>query len=218
MKTNGELQKDVYEELKWDPRVHEGDIGVSVGEGIVTLGGYIPTFAEKWAAEEAAQRVSGVHAVVNEIEVKLTGTAVKDDHDLAKAALQAITWNAWTAGNSVRIAVQNAWITLSGEVETEFQRRMAENAVRQLTGVRGISNDIEVRPAVNSKDIQYQIKRALHRHADQEANAIAVDVNGGEVSLSGRVGSWRERADVEWAASATAGVSKVKNDLRISNS
>jgi osmotically-inducible protein OsmY len=216
-KTNAELQKDVYEELTWDPRIHEGDIGVSVVDGLVTLSGYIPTFAEKWAAEEAAKKVAGVLAVINQIDVKLMDTAVKDDHDLAKAALNVITWNVWAGGDAVKIGVQNGWITLSGELDSEFKRQTAENAVRHLAGVRGVTNEIRVRHSPSIKDIQSEIRRALHRHATEESNEIAVNVSGGEVSLSGRVSSWREKDDVEWAALATAGVSKVKNNLTVSN-
>ncbi|MGZ6480509.1 MAG: BON domain-containing protein [Bdellovibrionales bacterium] len=217
MKTNADLQKDVYAELKWDPRIHEGDIGVSVSDGLVTLSGYIPSYAEKWAAEEAAKKVAGVRAVINEISVKLIGVHRKDDHELAQAALNTIKWNVWTGGDDVKITVQNGWITMSGELESNFQKQTAEDAVRHLAGVRGVSNEIKIRPSAKPKDIQSEIKRALHRHADQEANRIEVNVAGGIVDISGTVNSWTERADVEWAAFATNGVQKVNNHLKVSN-
>jgi len=215
MKSNAELQKDVYEELKWDSRIHEGDIGVSVKDGVVTLSGHIPSYAEKWAAEEATKKVKGVTAAVNEIDVKLLGTFVKDDQDIAQAASNAIKWNVWVPEEAIKIVVQNGWVKMSGTVKSEYQRQAAENAVRHLSGVRGFTDEITVEPAAKVKDIQFQIKKALHRHAEEDANNINVSVSDGEVQLSGKVHSWSEKTEAEWAALATAGVCKVKNNVQV---
>jgi osmotically-inducible protein OsmY len=218
MKSNADLQKYVYEELKWDSRINEGDIGVSVSDGIVTLSGTIPTYAEKLAAEEAAKNVAGVAAVVNKIEVKVVGTHVRDDQDIARAALNALQWNVWVPDETIKVAVEKGWITLSGKVKSTFQRGTAENAVRHLAGVRGVTDEIIVEPAAKAKDIQFQIKRALHRHAEEDANSIHVDVNNGEVTLTGKVHSWSEKSEAEWAALGTAGVLKVKNNVSVTYS
>lgn len=216
MKTNADLQKDVYEELKWDPRINEGDVGVSVSDGIVTLSGSSPTYAEKWAAEEATKKVAGVCAVANEIAVKLAGSHIKDDQDIARSALNAIKWNVWVPNDSVQIVVEDGWVTLSGKVKSDFEKQTAENVVRYLSGVRGVSNDITIEPTVKAKDIQFQIKRALHRHAEEDANAIHVEVSDGEVKLTGTVHSWNEKSEAEWAALGTSGVRKVKNNVSVS--
>jgi osmotically-inducible protein OsmY len=215
MKSNADLQKDIYEELRWDPRVHEGDIGVSVSDGIITLSGHIPSYAEKWAAEEATKKVAGVTAVANEIEVKLPGNQVKDDVEIAKAALTAIKWHVWIPQDAVKVVVNKGWVSLSGPVKFEFQRQAVLDAVRHLAGVRGVTDEISIQPAVKAKDIQYQIKQALHRHAEDDANNIQVTVTDGEVQLSGKVYSWSEKIEAEWAAMATVGVRKVKSNVQV---
>ncbi len=219
MKSTTDLQRDVYEELRWDPRINEGDIGVSASNGIITLGGTVPSYAEKWAAEEAARKVKGVSAVVNKIDVKLTDGFVKDDRDIAEAAINAIKWNVWVPEESIKIGVENGWITLTGKVKGDYQRQAAESAVKGLTGVRGVTNDITIEPAAAVKDIQSQIKRALHRHAEKDASRIRIEVkNGGEVVLSGKVDSWSEKNEAEWAALGTSGVHKVTNNVVVSTS
>lgn len=215
MKSNAELQKLVNEELSWDPRIHEGDIGVSVMDGIVTLSGHIPTFAEKWAAEEATKKVCGVKAVVNQIDVHPAGVHARDDQDIAKAVLNAIQWNVWLACDDIKPTVQKGFVTLSGTVGSEYQRREAESAVKHIPGVRGVLNGINVRPSATPKDVETQIKKALHRHAEDEASQIKVSVMNGEVHLTGKVNSWSDKTEAEWAAMATAGVRKVKNDVQV---
>jgi osmotically-inducible protein OsmY len=209
------LQNEIYEELNWDPRVPEGDIGVSVTRGIITLSGTIPSFAEKWAAEDAAKKVAGVHAVVNKIEVQLPNQHVRDDQGIAEAAYNALAWNIWVPKDSVKIVVQKGHLSLSGVVATYHQRKTAEAAVRSLPGVRGISNEIKVHASVQVKDIQAQIKRALHRHAEEDAKLVHVEVRDGDVVLSGIVPSWGEKSEAEWAAWGTIGVRSVKNDISV---
>lgn len=215
MKTNAEIQRDIYEELKWDSRINEGDIGVSVDNGIVTLSGTIPTYAEKWAAEEATQKVAGVTAVVNKIDVKLASMHVRDDQDIARSALEALKWNVFVPQHGLKLMVEKAWITLGGKVDFDHQRKAAENAVRHLAGVRGVTNELIVEPPVSSKNVKLEIKRALHRHAEEEANSIQIEVNEDEVVLTGKVQSWEEKGAVESAALGTAGVRKVKNNVTI---
>lgn len=216
VKTNADLQKDVYDELRWDPRITEADIGVSVINGVVTLSGNIPTFAEKWAAEEATRKVSGVTAVVNQIDVKLPGHLVKDDQEIAEAAIRAFEWNVWVPQGKIKIMVEKGWVTLTGEVEHDYQRRSAEKAVLNLSGVRGVINEVTVEPPLKSKDIQLQIKRALHRHAEEDAENVHVEVANGTVTLTGKVHSWDEKENAEWAALGTMGVRDVKNHLSVS--
>lgn len=216
MKSNAQIQKDVYDELKWDPRIHEGDIGVSVSNNVVTLSGNIPSYAEKWAAEEAAQKVSGVNAVVNDINVKAYGLQKHDDQDIAEAAAKAITWNVWVPKDKVKVIVDNGWVTLSGKVASEYQRKAAEDEVKFLSGVRGVTNDVSIEPAVKVKDIKEQIKRALHRYADKDAENIQVSVINDEVQLTGEVHSRSEKNEAGWAAWGTPGVRKVKNNVTVS--
>lgn len=216
MKTNAELQKDVYEELKWDSRINEGDLGVSVNNGIVTLSGSIPSYAEKWAAEAAVRKVAGVTAIVNKIDVKLFSSFVKDDQDIARAAVNAFKWNVWVPDESIKVMVEDGWVTLSGKVNYDYQKKAAENSVRHLAGVRGVTNEIAVEPHLKIKDIQSEIKRALHRHAEEDANGIRIDASNGEVTLSGTVHSLDEKENAEWAALGTVGVRKVRNNLLVS--
>lgn len=144
MKTNASLQKDVYEELKRDSRIPEGDIGVSAADGIVTLSGSIPTFTEKWAAEDAARRVAGVSAVVNKIEIKVPGTFARDDRDIAKSALDALKANIWVPDETIKITVERGWVTLSGQARATYQRKAAEHAIRHLSGVQGVTDEIVI--------------------------------------------------------------------------
>lgn len=216
MKSNADLQNDVYEELKWDPRINEGDIGVSVRDGIVTLSGSIPSYIEKWAAEDATRKVTGVTAVVNKIDVKLIGSSIRDDQDIAKSARDTLKWNVWVPDESIKLMVENGWVTLSGKVKYDHQRKSAETSIRHLSGVRGVTNEITVEPDLKIKDVQFQIKRALHRHAEQDANNIKVEARDGEITLSGTVHSWDEKRRAEWAAIGSAGVRKVNNNISIS--
>ena len=217
MKSNAKIQQDVNEELKWDPRIKEGDIGVAVKDGVVTLSGSIPSYAEKNAAVKAAQKVTGVSAVVDEIQVKLSGSMVRDDRDIANACSSSLRWNIWVPQDAVKITVKNGWITLTGEVEYEFKRAAAYNAVRDLEGVRGVSNEITVKPMVRSADVKQKIESALIRHAREDADNIKISVRDQDVTLSGKAPSWSERQQAEWAAWGTPGVKSVTNLVSIQN-
>lgn len=215
MKTNAKIQQDVNEEMKWDPRIREGDVGVAVKEGIVTLSGSIPSYAEKDAAVEAARKVMGVTAVVDEIQVKLPGSMVRDDRDIATAVSSALRWNVWVPHDSIKVTVAKGWVTLTGEVEYEFKRTAAANAVRDLEGVRAVMNEISVKPIVKSRDVKQEIESALVRHARKDARKITISVRDQDVTLSGKVHSWTERQEAEWAAWGTPGVKNVTNLVSI---
>lgn len=215
MKTNEQIQKDVYDELKWDPRINETEVGVSISEGVVTLSGYVPLYAEKKAAQEAAQRVAGVTAVVDDIKVKVMSAFKKDDQDVAKAALNALEWHVWIPHKNIKLVVADGWITLSGEVEWDYQRKAVESAVRYLSGVKGVINNITLKPAINTKDIKDKIEKAILRMAQEDIAKINVTSSDSEVRLSGSVSSWAERSNAESAAWSASGVLKVKNEIRI---
>jgi osmotically-inducible protein OsmY len=216
IKTDSQLQSDVTQELKWDPRVTHEHIGVSVSDGIVTLSGTVPSFFEKSQAESAAQRVEGVKAVVEKIEVKLPGSSLRDDQDIAKALLEEFKWNVQIPDKLIKINVENAWVELSGEVEWDYQRLAAAKAARNLTGVKGVVNNIALKSKkVQPEAIKQKIEEALKRRAEREAHRIAIEVEGNKVILSGKVDNLAEMQDVKWAAWSAPGVINVESNLRI---
>ena len=216
IRTDEAIQTDVLEELKWDTRVRPNEIGVAVKDGIVTLTGWVDSYLKKMAAEEAAHRVPGVKAVVNEIEVRLPGSAERTDHDLAKAVLNALRWDAAIPTGKVDVTVSQGWVTLKGEVEYAFQKRDAERAVRRLSGVKGVSNLIVVKPQVFPSDLEQQIERALVRNAQTDARNITIEVEGSKVILRGTVRSYAEKQAAEDTAWAAPGVTEVENRIVIS--
>lgn len=209
------LQADVLDELDWEPSVNAAEIGVTVDDGIVTLAGHVPTYAEKRAAERIAMRVEGVRGVANEIDVKLPAAFEKTDADLAKAALNAIQWNVYLPQEKVKVKVEDGWITLEGKVEWNFQRTKAEQAVRALTGVRGVTNHLEVEPRTSPQGIKEKIRRSLERIAVEDAEKIRVTADGSTVTLTGTVRSWMEREEAETAAWAAPGVKEVMNKIEV---
>ena len=216
MKTNAQLQKDVLEELKWNPSINEGDIGVSVRNGVVSLSGYVPNYAEKIAAESAAKRVAGVTGVVDDIKIKFAaGFGPKDDVDVAKAAMDAIKWHVWVPHEAIKLVVKDGWVNLSGSVEWEFQRKSTEKAIRYLAGVKGITNNITLKPKVKELDVKMEIEKALLRTANENVRSIGVSASNGEVRLSGKVHSWSEKMDAERAAWSATGVKSVENEIRV---
>jgi osmotically-inducible protein OsmY len=216
IRTDEAIQTDVLEELKWDTRVRPNEIGVAVKDGIVTLTGWVDSYLKKMAAEEAAHRVPGVKAVVNEIEVRLPGSAERTDHDLAKAVLNALRWDAAIPTGKVDVTVSQGWVTLKGEVEYAFQKRDAERAVQHLAGVKGVTNLIVVKPPVSPTDLKQQIERALIRNAETDARRITVEVEGSKVILRGTVRSYAEKQAAEDTAWASPGVTEVDNHIMVS--
>jgi len=216
--TDEEVQRDVLRELKFEASIQPNEIGVAVKDGIVTLTGYVDSFLKKWAAEEAAHRVHGVKAVANDIEVKLPTSAERTDADIAAAVTRALEWDAYVDVDKLDVTVSKGWVTLKGVVEWGFQRADAERVARRITGVRGVSNLITVRPRQkpSPEETKRKIEDALVRNAEMDAKRISVDVDGDKVILSGTVRSWAERMEAERAAWSAPGVASVEDRITVS--
>ncbi|MEO8805536.1 MAG: BON domain-containing protein [Burkholderiaceae bacterium] len=214
MKTDAELKRAVEAELAWDPTVISTSIGVAAKNGVVTLTGHLETYAEKRAAEKALRRVTGVKAIALELDVRLSPEHRRSDTDIAAAAQSTLTWNTLVP-DKVRLTVDQGWVTLQGEVEWDFQRRSVEKAIRPLTGVLGISNEITLRPRVSPADLQQQITDALKRQVDREMKHLDIRVDGATVTLRGKVNSWHERDAASGIAWSAPGVRGVVNELTI---
>ncbi|MCW5299194.1 BON domain-containing protein [Herbaspirillum lusitanum] len=215
MKTDFQIKQDVADELAWDAAVNDNEIGVEVRDGIVTLTGNLDSYAEKYAAEKAAQRVAGVKGLAVEIDVVLPGSSCRTDADIVRTASHGLEWNALVPKDSVKIMVEDGWITLSGEVDHQYERMAAENALRSLLGVIGISNQIAVKHVARPADIKTHIEAALQRRAHSTVKAIEVAVNGDQITLNGSVASLAEREEAFAAAARTPGVHKVVDKLSI---
>jgi osmotically-inducible protein OsmY len=216
MRTDSELQYDVMNELEWEPTIKAAEIGVGVVDGVVTLSGYVDSLYKKRAAERAAARVFGVKAVVEEIQVRLPSSLKRSDEDIARAASNALEWNVAVPYHRVKVQVQDAVVTLSGEVDWWYQKDAAGDAVRKLVGVVLVSNQILIKPAVKPQDVKDRIESAFQRNALLDARRVTVETRGGKVILKGSVRNWAEREQVERAAWAAPGVSEVESHITFS--
>jgi osmotically-inducible protein OsmY len=216
-RSDQDVQRDVLDELKWDARVQPNEVGVTAKDGVVTLTGWVDSYIKKWAAERAAQRVRGVKAIANDIEVRLPGSAERTDTDLAAAATRALEWDALVPSDRIQVLVSRGWVTLQGDVEWEYQKRSAERAVRGISGVRGVSNLITVRPRLtpSPSELKRRIEQGLVRSAETDAERISVEVQGNRVILRGTVRSWAERQEAERVAWSSPGVAMVDNLISV---
>lgn len=217
MKTDRQLQKDVMDELQWDAAVQAAHIGVEADQGVITLSGQVDSFAEKYAAAEAAKRVAGVKGVAMDIEVRLPGSSLRTDADIARAAVSALDWNVTVPHGAVQVKVDDGYVTLTGEVDWEYQRDAAASAVRYLLGVRGVNNAMMLRSHTAIKDVKGKIESALQRRAHQDTEAISVVVKGSTVTLSGTTHSYLERDTIEAAAWNAPGVQQVVDHIVVAS-
>jgi osmotically-inducible protein OsmY len=216
MKTDEQLQKDVMDEINWEPSVTPAEIGVSAVNGVVTLSGTVQTYAEKWAAERAAQRVQGVKAIADEIQIKPVGMHAKRDTEIAAIAASSLNAHVWVP-TDIRVTVQNGWVTLKGVVNWDFQQKAATDSVRFLAGVKGVENDITVKPMARPHAVKEAIEKALVRNAEVDAGNVIVAAAGGAVTLSGSVRSWGEKYQADTAAWNAPGVDNVQNDINVAS-
>ncbi|PYX13236.1 MAG: ornithine aminotransferase [Acidobacteria bacterium] len=213
IRTDEELQKEVLAELKWDAQIQPNEIGVSVKDGVVTLTGWVDSYLKKWSAEDAAHKVAGVKAVANDIEIKLA--TERTDSDIAEAAVHALEWDAGVPSDRVKATVSKGWVTLKGEVEWQYQKQDAEQVVRRLAGVKGVTNLITVKPHVTPSELKKKIEDALVRNAEIDANKITVEVQGSKAILKGTVRAWAEKEEAARVAWSAPGITSVENRITV---
>ncbi|HKV73287.1 MAG TPA: BON domain-containing protein [Gemmatimonadales bacterium] len=216
MRTDTALRNDIMAELNWDPSIRHEDIAVAVHGGVITLAGTVNTYAQRYAAERAAERVTGVRAIANDLIVKLPGAMVRSDADLAHAAVNALQWDTQVPADQITVMVTDGMVTLDGMVDEYYQRTAAERAIRQLTGLKGVVNQIRLRLVAAPADIKQRIHTSLVRHAALDADQIDVQVRGSCVTLSGIVASVAERRNAEAVVWNARGVTSVVNDITVS--
>jgi osmotically-inducible protein OsmY len=210
--TDMRVRDSVLRQLEWDPEVDASAVGAAAKDRVVTLTGYIDTYAGKLAAERAAKRVRGVRAVANDIEVRLK--LERTDPDIAKDAVRALELRS-TVPDNVQVVVHSGYITLTGKGNWMFQKVSAEKAVRHIKGVRGVKNHIDVVPIAAERDVRHRIVEALHRNADVDARHVTVSVSGDVATLSGSVGTWFQRESAERAAAGAPGITLVDNRIAV---
>jgi osmotically-inducible protein OsmY len=213
MKSDRDIERDVRDELQWDPDLDAKDIAISVRDGVVTLTGFVKSYTDKYEAEAAAKRVAGVSAVANDLEVRMPSVDERPDPEIARDAVSAIKSQLPISSERIKVVVKNGWVTLEGQVEWQYQKNTAENAVRRIKGVKGVSNLIVLKPSAEPTEIKSKIMEAFKRNAELDANRIQVEANGSEVILKGTVRSWVEREEAERVAWSAPGVTRVEDRI-----
>lgn len=211
-----QLRQDIIEELEYEPSIDARNIAVAVSDRVVTLSGHVGSYAERMAVDRAVRRVSGVRAIADEIEVRCPYDPIATDDEIARRAATILDWDTQVPGDRIQITVHEGWLTLTGEVDWQYQRKAAEYGIRGLPGVTGVTNQISVKPSIAVPDVKHRIEQALKRNAEIEAGAIRVSVHNGTVVLEGRVHNWYEHDAVETAAWAAPGVKAVEDHLVVS--
>jgi osmotically-inducible protein OsmY len=214
--SDSSLRQDIIDELDFEPSLDAADIGVAVEDGVATLTGHVPTYAQKITVEDVVRRVKGVKGIAQQIEVRPFGTNRTADDEIAKRALSTISWNTAIPDDAVQVKVQEGWVTLTGKVEWQYQKTAAADAVRDLAGVVGVTNRIEIASRASAFDVKKRIEDALKRNAEIEAQAIRVNVlDGGKITLDGKVHAWSERRAAERAAWSAPGVKVVDDRITV---
>jgi osmotically-inducible protein OsmY len=211
--TDSQIQREVEDELRWDPGLAEDDIAVSVRDGVVTLAGWVKSYLDKWRAERTVSRIRGVRAIANDLDVRLPSSSSRPDTDIARAVADALDWNIAVPKGRVKAKVDRGWVTLDGDVDWNFQKEAAERAVRSITGVKGVTSLITVHARPAPSDVKKRIADALERGAEFDAERITVEVEGNKAVLRGTVRSFAERRDAERAARNAPGITEVENKL-----
>jgi len=216
MRSDSDIERDVKEELEWDPDLDATDIAVSVKKGVVTLTGFVKSYTDKYEAEAAAKRVAGVVGVANDIEVRMPSVDERPDPEIARDAVAAIKSQLPISSEHIKVVVKNGWVTLEGQVEWQYQRNTAENAVRRIKGVKGVTNLVQLKPRAEPSAIKQKILEAFKRNAELDANRIQVETDGSKVILKGTVRSWIEREEAERVAWSAPGVTQVEDRIVVS--
>ena len=215
MKTDVMIKDDVLAELSWQPNIDETEIGVIVEDGVVTLSGVVDNYAKKMAAEKAAKIVEGVKAVALDIDVKYGTDFKKTDKEIAKAIVDAFEWNSSVPEDDIAVRVENGWVYLTGEVQWSYQKNAAKNAIKDLLGVKGVSNAISLKNNIKPVEVKEKITKAFQRMATLDADGIILETHGHKVILRGKVHSIKEKEEAETAAYNAPGVYEVKNELKV---
>ncbi len=215
MKNDLELRRDVTDELEWEPSIDAAEIGVTAHDGVVTLTGAVKCYTDKLTAERVTKRVQGVKAIANDIEVRLPGTAERTDSDVARVAIEALKWKTFAPEGRIKVVVQKGWITLEGDLDWQYQRDAAFEAVHNLVGVKGVTNLVAVKPRVSATALKSRIEAAFRRSAEIDAHKVQVETYDAKVTLRGDVHSWSEREEAERTAWSAPGVQRVENLIAI---